>query len=404
MASKQHKIVELFAGIAGVSLGFWSTGYFRPGYLVDIDEDAKEAFAHNYPELLEHYSCEDIRQVDAANILAVTKTAPTGIVGCPPCQGLSDVGLRKHVDSRNHLVDHYFRIVRSLRPAFFVMENVPRVLSYRRFQEQLRQTSEEYAIWTGVLNAAEYGVPQTRQRAIVIGYRNDLGITPTPPQPTHTGSRDLFAYDLQRFVSPSDTRYAKSVLGSYARLKTNPPASDKKTVDTACEPFVTCSDALGDLPQTASKPQAYPIKTATPYQQRMRGRKKAVENHIAWNHGPELIQKMEKLQPGESQLSQLGRDKHPYFSQAYARLHPEGLARTITTNFHNAGAGRFWHYAAPRTLTVREAARLQSFPDRFRFPKDMPMTVQERLLGNAFPPLWAQAVASHIYQEIKDLI
>src|SRR5207249_8808875 len=133
-----------------------------------------------------------------------------GIVGCPPCQGLSDVGLRRHVDIRNHLVDHYFRLIRSLQPQFFVIENVPRVLSYARFRKQIQRMTRIYNIWAGVLNAAHYGVPQTRQRAIVIGYRKDLGVEPTAPPATHCGSRKVFAYDLQKLVSPTKESHWKS--------------------------------------------------------------------------------------------------------------------------------------------------------------------------------------------------
>jgi DNA (cytosine-5)-methyltransferase 1 len=136
----------------------------------------------------------------------------------------------------------------------------------------------------------------------------------------------------------------------------------------------------------------------------MRQEAKALLNHSAWNHRPKLLSTMQLMRAGESALSKVGRKKHPYYSQAYARLHPRGLARTVTTNFHNAGAGRFWHYKAERTLTIREAARLQSFPDRFSFPDDLPRTIQERLLGNAFPPLLALAIARHISMEIGHLL
>ena len=87
-----------------------------------------------------------------------------------------------------------------------------------------------------------------------------------------------------------------------------------------------------------------------------------------------------------------------YYSQAYTRLHRDGLARTITTNFHNAGSGRFTHYSASRTLTVREAARLQGIPDRFRFI-GFP-SWQERLVGNAFPQCWAREIAAHIKHQL----
>jgi DNA (cytosine-5)-methyltransferase 1 len=402
--SRRRDIVEVFAGIAGVSKGFWETGHFSPALLIDNDEDAQGTFALNHPRLKKKFICKDVAKLTAQDIIRRVGSVPAGFVGCPPCQGLSDVGLRRHVDSRNHLVDHYFRLVRSLKPQFFVMENVPRVLSYARFRTQLQRTARTYNIWSGVLNAASYGVPQTRQRAIIIGYRKDLNIEPSPPPPTHCGSKKVFAYDLQKLVSPVKKANWKSILGTYARVK-KAVDFDSQKLEKAI-PFVTCQDALSDLPR-ASKGRCaltYTLTAKTRYQASMRRMAKTVRNHGRWNHGSKLVSQMLRLKAGESRLSKVGRKKHPYFSQAYAKLHPRGLARTITTNFHNPGAGRFWHYQSERTLTIREAARLQSFPDHFQFPDDLPLTTHERLIGNAFPPLLAKAIAKQIYQEIGHLL
>jgi DNA (cytosine-5)-methyltransferase 1 len=401
----RHQIVELFAGIAGVSTGFWESGFFTPALLLDIDPSAKGAFVFNHPRLGERFVCEDLSSLTAKEIVQNAGATPRGIVGCPPCQGLSEVGPRRHVDKRNHLVDHYFRLVRSVGPEFFVMENVPRVLSYARFLKQLRRTAARYKIWAGVLNAAQYGVPQTRRRAIVVGYRKDLDVQPTPPPITHCGAHRVFAYDRQKLISPANRANWKSILGTYAESE-KCGDSTQPAVGTRLLPLVTCSDALSDLPKASARqlqlPYKAPAKTA--YQALMRKRAHFVTNHRPWNHDAELISRMRKLRAGESPLSRLGRMKHPYYSQAYARLHPKGLGRTVTTNFHNAGAGRFWHYRAERTLTIREAARLQSFPDRFIFPDNLPRTVQERLLGNAFPPLLARKIAQHIFKEIGHLL
>jgi DNA (cytosine-5)-methyltransferase 1 len=192
-------MAELFAGIAGVSAGFEESRRFRPALLIDIDENAKEAVVFNRPRLKSRFLCQDIAKVTAKDVIRQVGGVLKGIVGRPPCQGLSDVGLRRHVDGRNHLVDHYFPLVRSLRPQFFVMENVPRVLSYARFRKQMQRMAQTHNIWAGVLNAAHYGVPQTRQRAIVIGYRKDLEDEPTAPPATHCGSRR---------VPPTETCFA----------------------------------------------------------------------------------------------------------------------------------------------------------------------------------------------------
>lgn len=142
----RHDIIDLFAGIAGVSAGFGQTGRFRPALFIDIDESAKEAFKFNHPRLQSRFLCKDIAKVTAKDVIRLAGGTPKGIVGCPPCQGLSDVGLRRHVDGRNHLVDHYFRLVHSLQPKFFVMENVPRVLSYARFRKQMQRMARTYKL------------------------------------------------------------------------------------------------------------------------------------------------------------------------------------------------------------------------------------------------------------------
>jgi DNA (cytosine-5)-methyltransferase 1 len=401
--ARLHGIVDLFAGISGVSTGFRDSGHFKPSLLIDIDKGAEETFVLNNPRLRSRFLCQDIAKVTATDIVE-RAGSPAGIVGCPPCQGLSDVGTRRHVDARNHLVDHYFRLVWSIRPKFFVMENVPRVLSYARFRYQLKRVGKDYNIWSGVLNAAQYGVPQTRQRAIVIGYRKDLDVDPTPPAETHCGSRRVFAYDLQKMVSPSESSHARSILGVYARLRPGAYVDQEKL--SLAKPFVTCGDALSDLPRGATGKQKLKYRSAprTPYQKLMRQRATGVTNHTRWNHGDELLATMVQLKPGEGPLTKIERKNYPYFSQAYSRLHRSGLARTVTTNFHNAGAGRFWHYREQRTLTIREAARLQSFRDSFEFPEDLPQTTQERLIGNAFPPLLARAIAGHIHLEIGHLL
>src|SRR5207253_1692900 len=118
-------------------------------------------------------------------------------------------------------------------------------------------------------------------------------------------------------------------------------------------------------------------------------------NHEGWRHRPELVARMAAVPEGGA-----AETEKPYYSQAYARLHRRGLARTLTTNFHNAGCGRFTHYAEPRTLTVREAARLQGVKDGFEFIGHR--SLQERLVGNAFPPLWAEAIGAHVAAELSD--
>jgi DNA (cytosine-5)-methyltransferase 1 len=128
-------------------------------------------------------------------------------------------------------------------------------------------------------------------------------------------------------------------------------------------------------------------------------RRSGVFDHVAWNHKPETVDRLRKVKEGGVLLGDGVRGRsRKYFSQAYSRLHRDGLARTITTNFHNAGSGRFLHYEHVRTLTVREAARLQGIPDDFRF--EVEPTIAERLIGNAFPQPVAKAIAAHVQRQI----
>ena len=158
--------------------------------------------------------------------------------------------------------------------------------------------------------------------------------------------------------------------------------------------FVTVGEAIGDLEEDARWP-AIRIRT------RARRRQHVVANHEPWDHGKDLVERLRQVKEGCRPPIEATNGRR-YYSQAYTRLHRKGLARTITTNFHNPGSGRFLHYQLHRTLTVREAARLQGFGDDFVFIGHPGR--QERLVGNAFPPLWAESIASHITAELHDVL
>jgi DNA (cytosine-5)-methyltransferase 1 len=400
--TRKPLVVELFAGICGASLAFEESG-FDIGLLADWDESARKAFLYNYPKLEDRYHSIDIRKISAPEVRRRCGADIAGVLGCPPCQGLSDVGPRKHVDRRNHLLDEFTRLVKGIQPAFFVMENVPRILDYGRFQRAMALLAGRYNIWAGVLNGALYGLPQTRQRVIAIGYSRDFGIAPLPPPPTHGWIRPVYAYDLLRILQP-DHKLSSSILGRY-RGAMGSRSKAPQRFSRAVLPLVTCADALSDLPVPNGRGlNSYRHSATTSYQKWARFGTAGVINHEAWNHTQNLLRRMKRIGPGESLLSRYGREDHEYYSQAYGRLHRHGLARTITTNFHNPGSGRFLHYAQNRSLTVREAARLQGIPDRFAFPDDIPLTLQERIVGNTFPFIWAQTIARQVAKQIGKLL
>jgi DNA (cytosine-5)-methyltransferase 1 len=168
------------------------------------------------------------------------------------------------------------------------------------------------------------------------------------------------------------------------------------------EELIVVQDAIGDLPEAGDDdaPLRY-CRNAARYAATLRGSE--VRNHRRWRHRPDMLRRLLVVPEGGGLLDRYGRARsRPYFSQAYTRLHRRGLARTLTTNFHNPGSGRFLHYEALRTLTVREAARLQGIEDRFVFIKFR--SAQERLVGNAFPVPLAEALARHIASQLTAVL
>lgn len=393
-------IIELFAGIGGVAQGFERSGRFETVLLTDSDLAARDTFIENFPGRA--YLRRKIQWLTTRDVLdAADGRAIVGLVGCPPCQGFSAAGLRDAADPRNGLLAHFFRLLQALRPAFFVMENVPGVLEFELLKRSLVRADSGYRMWRGPLNAALFGLPQTRQRAIVIGYRHDLEIVPTPPPPTHFGRRVVFDYREKRLRRPTE-KSAEALLGTspeiiaWNRARNSGDRWLKRAAQLAN--LIVVEDAIGDLPPAGDDdgPAAYG-GPGSAYASCLRAAE--VTNHRRWRHGAELLARLADVPEGGGLLDRHGRSlARPYFSQAYARLHRRGLARTITTNFHNPGSGRFLHYAALRTLSVREAARLQGFPDSFTFIGHQ--GVQERLVGNAFPIPLAERLARHIAAQL----
>lgn len=385
----QHlRIAELFAGIGGVTGGFLDAGGFDPVFLNDVDPIARRAFADNFPALSDRYHLGKVEKLTGPRILDLAGGHVDGLLACPPCQGFSAAGLRDQNDPRNQLLGNYRKLVWSIRPQFFVMENVPSLLGSELFRSFREVLGRHYVIRGEVLNAAEYGVPQLRRRAVVIGLHRDLGIQPSLPAPTHGGRGKVFDYYTGDYIRPY-TQTGRNLL----KLRPRVPLPKRD--------LVTLEIALGDLPAELAPGAAadsYYSGPKTNFQRRMRGRARRLTNHESWSHGVEMVRRLVQVKPGDcpSQYGRRARNTR-YFSQAYARLHGDGLARTLTTNFHNPGSGRFTHYAAPRTLTLREALRVQSFPDEFHLDMEAMLRYEaERLVGNAFPRLLAQRIGLHV--------
>lgn len=404
---KRFFFIELFAGIGGITQGFESHGGFEAIALTDVDLDGRGTYCENFNNAV--YLERDVRDLTARELLDVAGGKSIhGVVGCPPCQGFSAAGKRDSTDERNRIIEDFLRIVAELHPKFFVFENVPSIMLNAVFQSFISELSKaNYSIWLGVLNAALYGLPQTRQRAVVIGIDKSLSVLPLPPPITHVGAREVFDYASQRFVKPCSTEgflalgfYPDTLRiagGDVERLRQE---SEKQL--GALSPVVTVEDALDDLPEASGsrKEEVIPYgarrRQLTKYQLWMREGSEGISSHTRRIHKPGSLAKWSKIPIGGDLAS--GDKERRYFSQAYGRLHPRGLARTITCGFPNPGCGRFLHYKQLRSITIREAARLQSFKDKFRFIKNQ--ATNARLIGNAFPPLWAEAIACELYRTL----
>lgn len=202
----QLKVAEVFAGIGGVTGGFLDAGGYESLLLNDVDRFARDAFALNFPSLRRRYHVSRVERLTGPEILELGGGEIDGLLGCPPCEGLSPVGRRDEDDERNKLLRQIHRLVSSIRPKFFLLENVPSLLQtalYRHFVESL---SGRYMVHGEVLNAAEYGIPQLRRRAVVFGLRKDLGVKPTLPPPTHGGRGVVYDYYTLRYVVPHTAR------------------------------------------------------------------------------------------------------------------------------------------------------------------------------------------------------
>ena len=336
---------DLFAGVGGMSEGFRQAG-FNIAFAVEFDRDIAKAYQLNHKET--DVYAEDIY------VVSLHQKHPhiDVIIGGPPCQGFSQKGKRLSLDDpRNFLFQQYVRFVKEFKPKYFVLENVPNVITTSNgyFKDQIIGAFEilGYQVKYGVLSAADFGVPQDRKRAVFIG---QLG-TNTIKFPTSNGKH------------------------------------------------TTVKEAIYDLPFIASgegeEISNYDKQPTTEYQREMRGDCNVLHNHVATEHSKLALERLALIPKGAGKevLPPEHRTKSIY-SGTWCRLLEDGIASTITTRFDTPSSGRFTHPILDRCLTTREAARIQSFPDNFVFYGTK--TTQMKEVGNAVPPLLAKAIALEI--------
>lgn len=378
--------LDLFCGAGGITEGFRQAG-FACRYGNDVAEWAIKTFARNHPDAVaDGRAIEDVDATEIRSRLGMAAGDLSVLVGGPPCQGFSiNAPERFLADPRNALFRHYLRFVDEFRPEVFVFENVPGMLSLADgniFNEIVRQFQlRDYRVAARILFAAHYGVPQERWRLIILGTRRAAGSL-THPVPTHSASARA------NFTGSRTLTFSLS------------PEDHEKLM-----PSVTVGDAIGDLPRLGiaqgAEECAYDREPHSEYAKAMRNDDGVLYNHEAGRLSRQNVERMRYIAPGGSwrdiphDLLPKGmqRARRSDHTRRYGRLRNDGLAATIMTKC-DPHWGPVFLPDQDRALTVREAARLQSFPDGYRFLG--PRVAQYEQVGNAVPVLLARAIARSV--------
>ena len=347
-------VIDLFAGVGGLSLGFEMEG-FDILLANEFDQSIATAYKENHKST--NVVVGDITSLDLSKVFGEYVNKIDVVIGGPPCQGFSQKGKRKTInDERNFLFKHYVEVVKFVKPKYFVMENVPNLLTAEKgfFLNEIKGLFKGYgySIRYGILNAADYGVPQNRRRAIIIGK-----YLATPPELPLPCKQKVTIWD-----AISDVAYLESGEGEFEQEYRNSPKSD--------------------------------------YEKKMRKGSKILYNHMATKHSALALERLSLIPPnaGKEVLPKEHITKSVY-SGTWSRMKQNDVAVTITTRFDTPSSGKFTHPFLNRAITVREAARLQSFPDTFKFIGSK--MSQMKQVGNAVPPLLARKIARVIMYDIK---
>ena len=373
------KAIDLFSGCGGVSCGLTRAG-FTVKAAVEIEKTAVETYS-NYPPLANvNILQKDIRTVSGKQLLKAAKIRKNEIyllAGCPPCQNFSmqnPKNRNKSEAERKELLFEFLRIIEEIYPPFILMENVPGITTefnsnilndfIKRLENASGDATSKYIVVKDVLNAADFGVPQTRKRFVLHAVREDvyerlqaMGLTFNLPQPTH-----------------------------------------HKTREGGLEPWVTVKEAIGDLPKLSAG-QTYV------------GRRN-IYNHKCANLSEDNLAKMKYIRSHGGSRDSLPdcmvlachkkkNDKGEVFSghkDVYGIMDPDKPAPTMTGGCLCYSKGRYGHYSQNRAISIREAARLQTFPDDFLFSNSLTQAALQ--IGNAVPVKLVEASAEEFAKSI----
>lgn len=383
------KSLDLFAGAGGMTLGFKEAGIVSVG-AIEIDRFAAETFAYNFPEIPLYN--RDIYSFSDEEILEKFKGVDI-ICGGPPCQGFSVAGPSQYgiIDKRNSLIMEFFRFIKVLKPKYCILENVKGILNGKMNKKQkalntYRDELQKIGYYTKVyvLQAADFGVPQYRERVVVIGALDESEIP------------DEIVGD---YVGEENWVKVKEVFGDL--------------------PDINAGEGTNDLAKYKTAPMSE-------YQRYIRNGSTGVTNHVAMKHTKRLIQRFAQIPQGGSLLdvpAEFGQrqrngnelDVKKRYKTNNQRLHPDKVSNIITASFQST----FVHPYLNRNLTAREGARLQSFPDTFYFcgprtlmsksllkrenREDEIGLSQYNQIGNAVPPRMAFAIARAVLNMEKNM-
>ena len=391
--SKELQMIDLFAGAGGLSEGLSEAG-FHSLFASEIMPVYAQTYKKNHPSAV--VKTADIRELDPNQIreeLGLEREQLDLIAGGPPCQGFSiNAPVRSILDERNHLFKEYLRFVDAFAPKAVLIENVPGLVSFEdgeTLHAILNALAELcYGADVRILGAPYYGVPQMRWRTIVLGVRGRTLPSTAYPEPI--------------YHAPIHANFTSTFDGASIIKEPSPEANAK---------FTTVQEAISDLPilksgEKGAEVKEYRCDPTCEYQQRARIGTVGVYNHEAPRLSAINLKRLEYIKPGGNWTDipddllpkGMQRARKSDHTKRYGRVTPDGLASTILTKC-DPHWGAFFHYDQNRSFTVREAARLQSFPDHFVFTGNT--AEQFAQVGNAVPPLLAQAVGLSLKSVIE---
>ncbi|WP_336146547.1 DNA cytosine methyltransferase [Marinobacter salarius] len=369
MSNSKPKIIDLFAGVGGLSLGAVRAGY-EVALAVEFDKHAITSHAINFPSTI-HWE-KDLSSVTGTELLSrANLSGVEGIIGGPPCQGFSTIGRRDVDDPRNRLYRHFYQIVSEVRPEFFIAENVPGILSDLNrpiLESALDLVRDHYEIIGPIkIKASDFGAPTTRTRVFVIGIKNNVQNIAMGPN----------SFQSKTIIPPTTVDMALYGLPEYVDSNWQESGYDKWEKLALRGKGWFYSKLYGEIPNGVGDLQSI----------RRLEKENEVSGCIGTLHMEHVVDRFRNVPPGKKDV----------ISKA-SRLHPKGFCPTL-----RAGTGsdrgsyqavRPLHPTQPRVITPREAARLQGFPDWFQFHPTKWHSFRQ--IGNSVCPIVAEAVLTSL--------